>query len=304
MTNFYFILSLIAGTLYYVLYNYGFALEKQAIDEIDEVQKANFFSLLILLIRNMKWMAGLLLTMISIVFYFIALIWAPLIAIAPLTGIGLIFLILYAHGKAKERFSLAEILAIIGIVVSISVSSYISSLYLTKLNLDDWKAYINTYESYIFIVVILFIGVTMPIYSIIRNMHLSPITFGVFSGIASGLQTVVMKGLVLYLTATVSISSNILKIVLYIILFLLTALSSTGGLQMAFREGRISTTMSLYNGLMVIVPIMFGGIVLGEWKRLNIIHGLFLALAITIIITGIIVISIKHNHYKAASTSF
>lgn len=303
MTNFYFILSLVAGTLYYVLYNYGFALEKQVIDELDEVQKANFFSLLFLLIRNMKWLVGLLLTMISIVFYFISLIWAPLIAIAPLTGIGLVFLILYAHGKAKERFSLAEILAIIGIVFSISVSSYISSLYLTKLNLDEWKVYIHTYEAYIFIGVIIFVALIMPVYSLLQKMHLSPITFGVFSGIASGLQTVVMKGLVLYLTDTVNVSTNNLKIVLYILLFLLTALSSTGGLQMAFREGKISTTMSIYNGLMVIVPILFGGIVLGEWQSLPFIHGLFLALAITTIITGITVISIKHNHYKAASTS-
>ena len=78
-------------------------------------------------------------------------------------------------------------------------------------------------------------------------------------------------------------------------LILMTALFSTGSLQFSFKEGKVSIIMSIYNGVMTVFPILFGGIILQEWSDLQTVSQIFLGVSIFITLVGIVILSIKHS---------
>ena len=88
---------------------------------------------------------------------------------------------------------------------------------------------------------------------------------------------------------------DLIIIIFYVFGVLITALLSTGSLQFAFREGKVSTIMAIYNGVMTIFPILFGGIVLKEWNTLILFQQIFLGISLIITILGIILLSMKHD---------
>ncbi|MHA1353404.1 MAG: hypothetical protein ACTSPP_11525, partial [Candidatus Heimdallarchaeaceae archaeon] len=88
MVSITFILAIIFGLISYAAYNLGFALEKEVVDKIDEKDKKPFSKYLLRLMKEKRWLAGLFLTFLSVPFYYIALIWVPLVAISPLSWTG------------------------------------------------------------------------------------------------------------------------------------------------------------------------------------------------------------------------
>ncbi len=75
----------------------------------------------------------------------------------------------------------------------------------------------------------------------------------------------------------------------------MAALFSSGALQFAFKKGNVSIIMAIYNGIMTLFPILFGGIILIEWENLLIISKIFLGIAVIMTLIGVIILSIKHS---------
>ncbi|MCG3220149.1 MAG: hypothetical protein H7641_02110, partial [Candidatus Heimdallarchaeota archaeon] len=76
---------------------------------------------------------------------------------------------------------------------------------------------------------------------------------------------------------------------------LLTALISTGSLQFAFKEGKVSIIMAIYNGITILFPIFFGGLLLKEWENMITVNKVFLGIAILLTLIGIVMLSLKHT---------
>ena len=54
--------------------------------------------------------------------------------------------------------------------------------------------------------------------------------------------------------------------------------------------------MTIYNGVMTIFPIFFGGILLGEWNLLSVLEQTFLGISICVTLVGVVILSFHHTH--------
>ncbi len=295
MVNFLFIISVFSGLASFALYNIGFVLEKKAINKMSEEMKKTTKAMLKSILKNKLWLFGLLLTILSIGFYYVALLWAPLSAIAPLAGFGIIVLVIFAHVDLKETVRRIELIGFLLILGGITASSYLTSLGESSLSWSQWKTVSHSWQSVIMIVGSLIIAISFTFVPVIFKRKIRPFDIAIFAGIIAGLQAIVIKGVTIW-TSEGNWNTDIVIAVVYVFGFLLTALLSTGSLQFAFREGKVSSIMSIYNGVMTIFPIFFGGILLGEWNLLSVLEQTFLGISIFVTLAGVVIISFHHTH--------
>ncbi|MCG3224266.1 MAG: EamA family transporter, partial [Candidatus Heimdallarchaeota archaeon] len=163
MSSWLFIVSILSGLLSYAAFNIGFALEKKAVKKLSIDDQKRIITMIKQLLRNKTWLIGFFLTILSIVLYFIALIWAPLSAIAPLSGFGLVILITYAHVDLKESFNYKEIIGIILVIAGVSVSSYFTSLNTEPLTWTDWNNLAHSHDGLVLIIILIELCVALPI---------------------------------------------------------------------------------------------------------------------------------------------
>ena len=295
MVNFLFIISLLSGLASFALYNMGFALEKKAINKMSEEIKKSTKTMLKSIITSKLWLFGAFLTIISIGFYYVALLWAPLSAIAPLSGFGIIILVIYAHLDLKESIRKTELIGIFLILVGITVSSYLTSFGDSSITWNQWKISSHSWGSTIMIVGSLIVAISFTFVPAIFKRKIQPFDIAIFAGIIAGIQAIVIKGITIW-TSETAWNIDLFIAMFYFVGFLLTALLSTGSLQFAFREGNVSNIMAIYNGVMTIFPIFFGGILLGEWSLLSTLQQTFLGISICVTLSGIVVLSLRHSH--------
>ncbi len=295
MVNFLFVISILSGLVSFALYNIGFVLEKKAINKLPEEIKKSMKTLLKSIISNKLWLFGLLLTVLSMGFYYVALLWAPLSAVAPLSGFGIIILVIYAHLDLKETVKKIEVIGFFLILGGITVSSYLTSLGDSSITWDQWKIFSHSWGSAIMIIGSLIVAISFTFVPVIFKRKIQPFDIAIFGGIIAGIQAIIIKGITIWTTES-NWNTNLIVAIFYVIGFLITALLSTGSLQFAFREGKVSSIMAIYNGVMTIFPIFFGGILLGEWSLLSTLQRTFLGSSICITLVGIIVLSFRHSH--------
>ncbi len=295
MVNFLFIISLLSGLASFALYNMGFALEKKAINKMSEEIKKSTKTMLKSIITSKLWLFGAFLTIISIGFYYVALLWAPLSAIAPLSGFGIIILVIYAHLDLKESIRKTELIGIFLILVGITVSSYLTSFGDSSITWNQWKISSHSWGSTIMIVGSLIVAISFTFVPAIFKRKIQPFDIAIFAGIIAGIQAIVIKGITIW-TSETAWNIDLFIAIFYLVGFLLTALLSTGSLQFAFREGNVSNIMAIYNGVMTVFPIFFGGILLGEWSLLSTLQQTFLGISICVTLSGIVVLSLRHSH--------
>ncbi|UJG40926.1 MAG: hypothetical protein K9W45_00360 [Candidatus Heimdallarchaeum aukensis] len=293
MVSITFILAIIFGLISYAAYNLGFALEKEVVDKIDEKDKKPFSKYLLRLLKEKRWLAGLFLTFLSVPFYYIALIWVPLVAISPLSGFGLVVLAIYAHVKVKEKISVVELSAIVSAIIGISLSSIITSKYSITITHDEWTNSVISLKG-------LFLGISVLISFLLcalvsifsKKNNLKLISLALISGLSAGIQAIIVKGIgsLIYDYGL----TNVFLLFVYLALLIITAAISTLVLQIAFKYGKVSTSMAIYNGLVTILPICFAGILLNEWRPIPLLSKFILAIAISLTVFAIVLLSLSH----------
>ncbi|MHA1814402.1 MAG: hypothetical protein ACTSX1_00200 [Candidatus Heimdallarchaeaceae archaeon] len=295
MSSWLFILSILSGLLSYSTFNIGFALEKKVVSKLQIDDQSRIISSIKQLIRNKTWLLGFFLTVLSIPLYFIALIWAPLSAIAPLSGFGLVILITYAHIDLKESFNYKEIIGIVLVIGGVSVSSYFTSLSVETLTWNEWNILAHSYIGLTLLLISIALCIILPLIFFFKLKKYSIYSFAFVAGVAAGLQAIVVKGITIWFFSTED-SPAIFVLILYVVGFLLSALGSTGGLQLAFRKGKVTNIMALYNGFLTIIPILFGGLALLEWRSLSVLNQVILGISISIALIGIVILNLEHDH--------
>ena len=294
MSRLLFSLSILSGLASFSLYNLGFALEKKAIQKLPQDKKEKTIILLKAILRNPLWILGLFLTIISEGFYFVALLWAPFSAIAPLGGFGLIVLVIFAHIDLKESLKRLEIVSFVLILVGIIASSYLTSLEVASYNWDQWLSYAHSLSGSLLIGLSILVSVVLIIVPVLRKNKLTSYNIALFAGIIAGIQTILIKGITVWFSAE-NWSVDLYILIIYILSMLLTALLSTGSLQFAFKEGKVSIIMAVYNGITTLFPIFFGGFMLGEWANMITRNKVFLGISILLTLAGIVLLSWKHS---------
>ena len=89
---------------------------------------------------------------------------------------------------------------------------------------------------------------------LLRKHKLTAYNIALFAGIIAGIQTILIKGITVWYSAE-NWRVDLYILIIYILAMLLTALLSTGSLQFAFKEGKVSIIMAIYNGITTLFPI-------------------------------------------------
>ncbi|MHA1199132.1 MAG: DMT family transporter [Candidatus Heimdallarchaeaceae archaeon] len=294
MSGWLFGISIVCGLIYAALYNIGFVLEKKAILKLPLEKKEGFLNLLKSILTNKLWLLGAFLTIASMGFYYLALLWAPLSAIAPLTGFGLIVLIIYAHLDLKESLKKLELIGFALVIVGIVISSIMMSYGVKDLLWGEWKNVSHSINGAIVVFGSLLVAVTFTFIPVLFRKKIKPIDIAIFAGLMAGIQAIVFKGITVW-SSEGNISLDLVIIVFYILTLLVISLMSTGSLQFAFKEGKVSNVMAIYNGVSTIFPMLFGGIILLEWNSLILVQQIFLGISLVMTVAGIILLSLKHS---------
>ena len=294
MDSLLFAISIISGLIYAALYNIGFVLEKKAILKLPPEKKSGVLSLVKSILTNKLWLLGLFITIISMGFYYLALLWAPLSAIAPLSGFGLVVLILYAHLDLRESIKKMELVGFILVIIGVVVSSWLMSYGNRDLEWSEWKNVSHSFGGAVVVIGSLIVAISFTFVPVLFKNKIRPFDIAIFAGLIAGIQAIVLKGITVWTTEK-NFKTDIWIIVIYFLVVLATALMSTGSLQFAFREGKVSTIMAIYNGIMTVFPILYGGIILLEWNTLILVQQVFLGISLIITVVGIILLSLKHS---------
>ena len=290
-----FAISIVSGLLYAALYNIGFALEKKAILKLPNEKKEGVIPLLKSILTNKLWLFGLFLTIASMGFYYLALLWAPLSAIAPLSGFGLVVLVIFAHIDLKESLKKIEIIGFILVIIGIIVSSLLMSYGERNITWTEWKTASHSLNGALVVIGSLVIAIFFTFIPILFRRKIQPLDIAIFAGLIAGVQAIALKGITVWSTEK-NINLDLVIIVFYFLTIGATALLSTGSLQFAFKEGKVSSIMAIYNGVMTVFPILFGGIILLEWISLIPVQQIFLGISLLITIIGIVLLSLNHTH--------
>ncbi len=289
-----FTISIISGLVYAALYNIGFVLEKKAILLLPSEKKEGTLNLIKSILTNKLWLLGLILTVSSMGFYFLALLWAPLSAIAPLSGFGLVVLVVYAHLDLKESLKKLELVGVGLVVIGIATSSYLMSFGERSIQWEEWKTVSHSVNGALVVIGSLVVAILFTFVPVLFKKKIRPFDIAIFAGLMAGIQAIAVKGISVWSTEQ-NIDLDLAIIVIYVLIVLITALLSTGSLQFAFKEGKVSRIMAIYNGVMTIFPILFGAIILLEWNSLLPIQQISLAISLVIITIGVILLSLRHN---------
>jgi uncharacterized membrane protein len=281
--------------MYAALYNIGFVVEKKAIQKLPIEKKEGVLTLLKSVLTSKLWLLGFFLTIASMGFYYLALLWAPLSAIAPLAGFGLVVLVIFAHVDLKESLKKTEIIGFVLVILGVVVSSFLMSYGEKNIEWIEWKTASHSINGALVVIGSLVIAIIFTFLPTLFKRKIQPIDIAIFAGLMAGVQAIALKGITVWSTEQ-NINLDLAIIIFYFLTVGATALFSTGSLQFAFREGKVSSIMAIYNGVMTVFPILFGGIILLEWNSLILVQQIFLGISLIITIVGIILLSLKHSH--------
>jgi len=191
-------------------------------------------------------------TVVASIFQFLAQPFAPNSSFVPaFSGIGLLCLIIFSYFVLNEKLKAPEIIGIILVVVGTLVFG---------LNAEDTAAAAVDYGK-----LALLVGIPLGVFIILAvishkaNHKGHAIIWGSISGISAGL------GLALSQTAAISGDRNLIGMLLAADIWIAIVCGQVAfwSTQYGFKHGHASVVVTLYNVLVLMIPILVDIIVLG-----------------------------------------
>lgn len=102
-----------------VLYNSGFVVEKQAVEEMPEIHARRSYHLVRTLLASPRWLAGFTLLLVGLGFQVIALSLAPISVVQPLFLSGMVLLLVLSRIVLRERLSRSETAGVASVLVGV-----------------------------------------------------------------------------------------------------------------------------------------------------------------------------------------
>jgi uncharacterized membrane protein len=242
-TNNYIFLGIFIGIIAYGLLYLGKVIQKYAIESF-KLEKA----------FNKKhsgiWIGGTILTIIFLIIHWVALLLAPVNAIAPLEGIGLISFLLFSRILLKEKIIKIEILGIIFIIIG--------TIFITLFYPSESSILEGDYNLPYFIVIasIVFgVEIISIIILILKKNKFAGLLLSITAGTFMAFETVTKR-----ITAIPNASLMIIFIILTIILAFFALLFT----QFAFTKADANIVIPCFTSASISIAVVVSFITLSE----------------------------------------
>jgi len=262
MANENIVIGLIIGIIAYISLDIGKGIQKYAIEGIKEessIKKKN----------SGIWVVGTILTSLYMFIQWAALIFGPVNIIAPLEGVGLIILLLFAHYVLKEKITQIEIGGVFFIIVGTALVTMFN-INIESLSMSNFDLNFFLYCS----IIILVIETILIFISKLNGYKLAGIIIGLTAGTTNALQTVSKR--------ITTIPEMTLYFTIATFIFALLTLLLT---QYAFTKAKANQVVPCFTSASIILASLIGVLALSgsiSWIQV---------IGIILIVIGIILIS-------------
>ncbi|MBD3197289.1 MAG: hypothetical protein GF317_19700 [Candidatus Lokiarchaeota archaeon] len=251
------VFGIVIGVLAYSIQNIGKGIQKYAIEGLKKDKKIKSKS-------SGIWILGTILTSLYLFIQWLALLFAPINAIAPLESVGLIVFILFSYFVLKEGISKLEIVGIIFILIGIVLVTFFN-INPSTLNSVD----INLVNLIIFIIPLLIAEIIGILLSRSKGYRGAGFILGITGGTLMALQTVSKR-----ITAVPDVNLTIL----FSILTMVFAIGSLLSTQLAFAKSKANRVVPFFIPTSILLAIVTGYFALSEVINLFQIGGILLVL--------------------------
>lgn len=292
------VLAIFLGILAYSVLNIGLVLEKKGADNVPPIEDTGAIQNVKNFFGNKIWLIGFLLTNLQWVIYFAAVALAPLSVIAPMLGFGLIVLAIFSRYYLKEKIEKVEIMSMGAIIGGITIIG-ITALEETPRTLEQMWGLFAQPSAMIFLLGISVAAGILCVYSIKGDFKLGAIIFGFAAGVGAGIGATFTKGASAGFSDLLGAAGNIVFWVM-ILLMLVGNVVSLVLLQVGFQKGKAVVVGPLFSVLGMILPVLAGVIIFGEWNAQTSLNIGLQVVGIIVIIVGIIILSFYSERKKSA----
>ncbi|MHA1155564.1 MAG: DMT family transporter [Candidatus Heimdallarchaeota archaeon] len=277
----------------------GMTIQKKAANELPKIGlEAGLIKSVKNFLLKKEWILGYGLNGISVILNAIALALAAMSIIQPLYGFGLIVLVIFSHFYLKEKITRIDILGVlIGIAGIITIG--LTAVQPETLSYTDLLTKFFDIRGIIFLSV--FLGLAIILYLISEKItrNISVVLLTISSSIWTATSFLFYKAIASAVRDLGFVSAFFGEGWLYTWSFFgLIALVSAIGLVMlniAYQNGQCVIVVPVWSSLQVVLPILAGIIVFGEWANFsaNTITGQ--TIGIVIMLASLIILSVSNG---------
>ncbi|MHA1399967.1 MAG: DMT family transporter [Candidatus Heimdallarchaeaceae archaeon] len=275
--------------------NLGYVLEKKAASSLKKIEETSFRKNIKNFATSRLWMLGFTFTILTLPFSTLALTFGSITLNNIVGSVGIFALLIFSNYLLKEKISREEIVILIIISLGLLIASIASINTQTQTDFADyWQTFLSVESLAIIFSSILF-SLVLTTFSALNSYSFADIAFSTFAGISASLGIILLKG---FGTMFRSFSTSFFtdwRFYLVLILFTLVNLGATFSLQFAFQKGRAVITIPIYNGLIFVLPIIYGLFALNEWVLLIIKQRIFLLFGVVLILIGSSILSLSNR---------
>ncbi len=291
------------GVFAFILKNIGYTLQKRGVAEVAAIpgkhRVADYLSTRI-------WLVGVSLPFVGALILVAAYLFGPLAIIMPFMGTGLVALVLFSKFFLGESIERVEWLSIaincVGIVLLGVFGGAVDDGAMTQ---ADAIRRVTDLEGMFFLCSPLVLCVFITVFAYGGTSIRSGIMLSACAGIVGGTSLVMQKLLTYGIrecaarpgladVAGIAVPGGLLVVMAVIAVWLLTQ---------AFKRGKAIVITPVYSAIQMLLPILGGIFVYGEWDRLPDIHKAMEAGGILLVAVSIVILSVydeKRNRVQGS----
>ncbi len=268
------IIAIILALIAYTLLNIGFVLQKKAASSLPQVEHQSLWTNIKNFIGNKMWVIGLILTSIPWFLYLFAIDYGSLSLVTPFNGWGIVVLVIFSYFYLKEPISRAEFTCIGVTVVGVVILGITSPASNFEFDAGTMATILVTPVSIALILTMGIFTIVPVIISFKRKFWHADIILGACSGVGAAIGAIFSNAMMAHVSTGDLWSS--LWIALGTIAFwfylLMAAVGNTASMvyqQIAYQKGKASLVAPLYTIVSLVLPVIAGIIIFGEWSLVS-----------------------------------
>lgn len=268
------IISIFLALVAYTMLNIGLVLEKKGASSLPQVEHQTLIENVKNFLYNKVWLIGLILTSVQWFFYLFALDYGSISLVTPFNGWGIVVLVTFSYFYLKESISRVELVCIAGTIVGVIILGFTAPE--SKITLDPVSigAILSNPISILFILLLFVLTILPAVISWKRHFWHADVILGACSGVGASIGAIFSNAMMAYISTTdlwSTLGIALATLVFWFFLFMAAAGNTVSMVyqQIAYQKGKASLVAPLFTIVSLVVPVIAGIIMFGEWERVT-----------------------------------
>jgi len=304
------VFAIILALIAYTMLNIGIVLQKKGASSLPQVEHQSIVDNIKNFLKNKVWLIGFTLTTVQVFFYLFALDYGSISLVTPFNGWGIVVLVIFSHFYLKESISRVELVCIGVTVAGVIVLGITSPELKSELDAVTIASMLSAPVSIAIILLLGALTIIPVVLSWKRKFWHADIILSTCSGFAASIGAIFSVAIMAHISTSDMWPSfwtalGTLVFWFYLIIYGAGTMVSMVYLQIAYQKGKASLVAPLFTIVTLVLPVIAGIIMFGEWNLVSPDLAGIRAASIIVITAGAASLSYfnsKHNQQKRLET--